>query len=99
MIIGLMCHLDSNKEGDGVDIPEVAHPKQDSHDATADHPSGQEVPKMDPLSHLSTTDTQRKPINVRNLLSTNLVSIISLTIIASNQNISHTEQTLSHPMT
>lgn len=69
MIIGLMCHLDSNKEGDGVDIPEVAHPKQDSHDATADHPSGQEVPKMDPLSHLSTTDTQRKPINVRNLLS------------------------------
>lgn len=69
MIIGLMCHLDSNKEGDGVDIPEVAHPKQDSHDATADHPSGQEVPKMDPLSHLSTTYTQRKPINVRNLLS------------------------------
>lgn len=69
MNIGLMFHLDSNKEGDIVDIPEIAHPKQDCHDATTDHPSGQEVPKMDPLSHLSTTDTQRRTINVKNLLS------------------------------
>lgn len=38
MNIGLMFHLDSNKEGDIVDIPEIAHPKQDCHDATADHP-------------------------------------------------------------
>lgn len=69
MNIGLMFHLDSNKEGDIVDIPEIAHPKQDCHDATADHPCRQEVPKMDPLSHLSTTDIQRKTINVKNLLS------------------------------
>lgn len=69
MNIGLMFHLDSNKEGDIVDIPEIAHPKQDCHDATADHPRWQEVPKMDPLSHLSTTDTHRKTINVKNLLS------------------------------
>lgn len=63
MNIGLMCHLDSNKKGDGVDIPEVAHPKQDCHDATADHPRGQVVPKMDPLSHLSTTDTHKNTIH------------------------------------